>query len=298
MADQQISSDYLREVFRPEDRIALVLIDRQARSRHGVDTRIVTAGKAAGEPYQGWLRYKNTQKYDIYVGLNPVHPGATGRTKNDIAEVRHLYLDFDGGRGLAPIHALLARPDVPNPHFVLNTSPGNHQVIWRAEGFDKPDAERLLRGLSREAGADIAATDVSRVLRVPGFNNWKRETPHFVTVVDRPSQAAAVRPQDFPAVIFDRGRDVASTGLPHGPERVSGGKNSRSEIDWRNVLHRLERGDSPQTIERELAQARSDKPNPTYYAKHTVDRAVQSLELQGQRQTDRTCQSPRPGSAR
>jgi hypothetical protein len=274
MLDEQISPDYLREVFRPEDRIALVLIDRRSPDRNRVDTRIVTAGKAAGGPYQAWLRHKNAEHYDIYAGLNPVHAEATGRTKSDIAEVRHLYLDFDGARGLPPIHALLARPDIPNPHIIVNTSPGNHQVIWRAKDFEKPEAEALLRGLSREARADIAATDVSRVLRLPGFFNWKREEPHFVSVVDRPSQADAVRPQDFPVVIFDRGRDVASTALPHGLERLPSGKNSRSEIDWRNVLHRLERGDSRQAIERDLAQARSDKPNPSYYAKHTVERAV------------------------
>jgi hypothetical protein len=228
-------------VFRPEDRIALVLIDRRSADRHGIDARILTARKAAGEPYQAWLHQKNSEHYDIYAGLNPVHADAAGRTKDDIAEVRHLYLDFDGARGIAPINDLLTKPDLPKPHIIVNTSPGNYQVIWRAIGFEKPQAETLLRGLSREAGADIAATDVSRVLRLPGFVNWKRETPYFVSVVDRPSQAAAVRPQDFPAVVFDRGRDVASTGLPHGPERLPSGKNSRSERDWRNVLHRLER---------------------------------------------------------
>jgi hypothetical protein len=255
--------------------MALVLIDRRSGERNGVATRIVTVNKAAGEPYQAWLHHKNTEHYDIYAGLNPVHAQATRRTKSDIAEVRHLYLDFDGAKGRAPIDALLARQDVPKPHIIVNTSPGNHQVIWRALGFEKPAAEALLRGLSREAGADIAATDVSRVLRLPGFLNWKRESPYLVSVVDRPNQAAAVRPQDFPAVIYDRGRDVASTGLPHGPERLASGKNSRSEVDWRNVLNRLERGVSPQVIEHDLAQERSDKPNPSYYAKHTVERAVE-----------------------
>ena len=123
----------------------------------------------------------NASHYDVYIAMNPVKAEAAGRTKEDIAIVKHLYLDFDQG-GRKAVDDLIARPDMPKPSFIIETSPGKHQVIWKAEGFDAPTAERLLRGLARETGADIAATDVSRVLRLPGFNNWKREQPHFVTV--------------------------------------------------------------------------------------------------------------------
>jgi len=44
--------------------------------------------------------------------------------------------------------------------------------------FEKDQAESLQRALVRELGADLAATDSSRVLRLPGFYNHKYAKPH------------------------------------------------------------------------------------------------------------------------
>ncbi len=39
----------------------------------------------------------NDTGYDIYISMNPVKADARGRTKTDIAAIRHIYLDLDQG---------------------------------------------------------------------------------------------------------------------------------------------------------------------------------------------------------
>src|SRR5712664_2254980 len=90
------ASQYLKENFEPSDRIAILLLNR---SRGETTQRITSAEKASSPEFQAWLRYKNASGADIYVGMNPLRQDASTRTKEDIASIRHVYLDLDhGGR--------------------------------------------------------------------------------------------------------------------------------------------------------------------------------------------------------
>jgi len=81
----------------------------------------------------------------------------------------------------------------------VNTSPGKWQVSWRVEGFAKDEAEDLQRALARETGADPAATDCARVLRLPGFYNHKYDRPYLVRVEPHTALAGVIyRPEQFP----------------------------------------------------------------------------------------------------
>lgn len=57
--------------------------------------RLVSASHAASPRMQRFLRYENAHGSDIYVSMNTLKPEAKGRTRADIAEIRHLYLDLD-----------------------------------------------------------------------------------------------------------------------------------------------------------------------------------------------------------
>ena len=70
---------------------------------------------------------------------------ARSRTKEQIREVRHAYVDLDEEAG-ASLQTIRNSVDVPLPNFVLDTSPGNHQVVWQAEVLDTSHAEASLRG--------------------------------------------------------------------------------------------------------------------------------------------------------
>ena len=74
--------------------------------------------QAIAPRYLAWLAYQNHTGANVYVAANPLHSGSRKRTKDSIAEVRHLYLDIDedGDNRLA---ALPASGNVPVPSIVL-----------------------------------------------------------------------------------------------------------------------------------------------------------------------------------
>src|SRR6202030_4805017 len=69
---------------------------------------------------------------------------------------------------------------VPKPNYVLTSSPAKFQVVWKVEGMNLEEAETLLHAMAHEFGGDPAATDATRVLRLPGFANKKYETDFYV----------------------------------------------------------------------------------------------------------------------
>src|SRR5258708_22010673 len=175
--DRNVAAAYIRGNFESDDRLAVVLVNRRTKAWI---RRVSAAEKIAAPDYQAWLRHQNAQRCELYLSMNALHEGAGGRTKAEIVEIRHIYLDFDEN-GTAAVQRLFARPDVPTPSYVLNTSADKWQVVWRVEGFGKDEAERLQKGLARETGADPAATDCARVLRLPGFYNHKYRERFLVT---------------------------------------------------------------------------------------------------------------------
>jgi hypothetical protein len=264
-------SNYVRANYERNDRLAVVLIYRHpARVKH----EFATAEKISSPAYQAHLRAANFFGADIYLTVNTLKPGATGRTKSDIDAVRHVYLDLDGG-GKEAVDRIVSAPGMPLPHHILNTSPGKHQLIWSVTGFDRDQAENLVRGLAARHGADQAVWDAARVLRVPGFRNHKYESiKHYVK--DLQSDPAAVseyRPADFPEIEMagDPVMPAAASRTPGLPNRGV----SQSERDWAAVMGALQRGDHPRAIQAWLERSRQDKPKPRYYAQRTVQKAIQ-----------------------
>jgi hypothetical protein len=270
--DKGIAKNYIRTNFRDEDRLAVVFVHK--RSGH-VTQRIGTAERIASDPFQAWLRYMNREKNEVYIAMNVLKPEAHGRTKADITEIRHIYLDFDYA-GDEAIKALKERDDLPPPNHIIMSSPGRYQAVWRVEGFGQGQAEALMRGMVRELGADPAATDSSRVMRLPGFYNHKRATPHFVTIQNLNDNI--YRPEQFPEMTADdlarlitRAQSVEVLG------RHPGTPETQSERDWRFALRSIGRGEDPDAVIRDIEAYRHDKANPGYYARHTVEKALAVL---------------------
>src|SRR5579863_4986280 len=174
--DKQAASRYIRDNFEPSDRLAVVLIHK---SSGAVLQRFSTAERLATDEYQRWLRHMNAQKHQGSIAMNALEPNSYGRTKADVAAIRHIYLDFDRD-GTKAVQAMRDRPDIPEPNYLLNTSPDKWQAVWKVQGFEKGQAEDLMRGLVRELGADSAATDSSRAMRLPGLYNHKYSSPFMV----------------------------------------------------------------------------------------------------------------------
>ena len=264
---------YVLENFAAQDRIALLALHRASNE---VIQRITIAETLSTHDFQAWLSYLNSQKYDLYLSMNTLKPGSRGRTKQDIDCVRHIFLDFDQN-GDRAVEKLLARNDLPQPNYLVSTSLGRWQVIWKVEGFEKTAAEELEKGLVQSTGADPSVIDVARVLRLPGFYNHKYRPAYLVTAEGRSD--AIRRPDHFPKLpidqsIAERLRDNLSqrrdTAL-HLP--------SQSERDWAYAKRALGRGETERRVTEEIARYRvGQKHNPQDYAQRTVRKAVRQLE--------------------
>lgn len=264
------AAQYIHENFDPNDRVALVLVSRK---HGGVVQRIASAERIAAADFQRWLHFMNAGRYEVYLSMNALNPRATGRTKDDIATIRHIYLDLDEG-GQEAVNRLLERSDIPRPNYIVTSSPEKYQVIWKVEGFTQDQAEGMQRALVRETGADPAATDSSRVLRLPGFFNHKYDEPHRVTAQKLSDEV--YRPEHFPRFTPEQLSPIS------GERQLPEGHRSQSERDWAYAMRALARGDPQEEIIAAMARYRSDKPNPHYYAEHTVKKAAAVFKQRSQ----------------
>jgi RepB DNA-primase from phage plasmid len=269
--------DYIRANFDPSDRLAVLVKNRK---RGETLQRISTAVRIASPQFQDWLRYKNDQDgSDIYIGMNPLKPEAHTRTKDDIQAIKHVYLDLDHG-GAKSLAAIQQSDRVPPPSYVLSTSPHKFQAIWKVEGFNQEQAETLLHALAREFDGDPAATDSTRVLRLPGFTNKKYEEEYRVTVHSQTD--GTYHPRDFKL----RTDPVDAGPARWNPSRertaASGPRElSQSERDWAYAKRALARGALPEEVMRDIAEFRAhEKHDPEDYAQRTVAKAQAELNAQ------------------
>src|SRR5216684_8958615 len=231
------ASEYINDNFKPSDRIAVLVLNRKLGE---TTQRFTTAQKASSPEFQAWLRYKNAGGADIYMGMNALHHHASTRTKEDIEKISHVYLDIDHG-GTASLEALENSDLIPRPNYVLNTSPEKFQVVWKVEGMTIEEAEGLNQAMVREFDGDPAATDSTRVLRLPGFANKKYEEDFYVQAHTGSTQTYHLR--DFKL-------QVDSQDTPRHHEEVarrqsaSSSALSQSEHDWAYAKRALVRGDA------------------------------------------------------
>jgi hypothetical protein len=265
-AMSQTATDFLTRCFAPGETIALLL---RRENGERPTQRVVRLEQALSPAYLRWLAHENHDGANVYVAANPLRSGSRRRTKESIAEVRHLYIDIDVD-GEARVATLLASDAVPTPTAILSTSPGKYQALWRVDGFDFEHQETTLKLLAIAFGGDSACTDCNRVLRIPGFLNCKYSPAHRVTL-EYPCDSVS-NPDDF---------DLDMAALPlHGIARqMQPGKHTHSEQDWAWVLEELSAGKDAEKLTHALASRRADKPNPLYYAQRTVDMASARLWL-------------------
>jgi hypothetical protein len=269
---QLTAAQYVLALHQPEDRVAVLV---RNRTRGQTIQRILLAEDIASPLFQDWLKHQNDGGADIFLGMNPLRANSYARTKESIREIRHVYLDLDEGAA-ASLREIRTDAAAPIPNFVLDTSPEKNQVIWRVDGLEREQAEALLRSLATQFQGDIAATDISRVLRMPGFANHKYNEAFLVRAIQETHAIHHLR--DF--VIYDDS-PAAPRRLAdghHSSRRMPAGHRSQSEADWAFAKRALARGDAPDEVIRRIADYRAeDKADPDYYAQLTVSKAQKAL---------------------
>jgi hypothetical protein len=267
--------EYVLALHEAADTVPVLL---RNRARGQTLQRIASAETIASPEFQSWLTDQNRAGSDIFIGMNPLKEGASNRTKDNVKEVRHVYLDLDDDATAALAH-LRDSLDAPPPNFVLNTSPGKYQVVWKIESVDVEQAESLLHSLAAQFGGDSAATDATRVLRLPGFANRKytADTAFLVEAHQESDRMYSLRDFTVQDDAPDAPRHIEDA---HSTKRVMPrGHRSQSEADWAFAKRALARGDDPQEVIRRIADYRvDDKADPNYYARLTVTKAQAALE--------------------
>lgn len=289
-ASEEAVRRYITDNFKQDDWLAVFVRNSETGD---VVQRVSPAQRIASSDYQRWLRYMNAHGSDVYMSLNTFRDHAQGRTKADLKEIRHLYLDIDQ-QGPERLAAVLSDDTVPTPNYVLNTSPGKFQVVWRVEGFGPDEAESALRALVQRFGGDPAATDSTRVFRLPGFSNKKYEQDFQLTIRSEAPPTLVYRPEDFKVPSPEREQSPAVSPSRREPVRTNGGNLSQSERDLAYAIRHLKAGDDPDDIIRAIAGYRSvdqhdrrnaarviahKKPKPRYYAELTVTKAMAHLGI-------------------
>jgi hypothetical protein len=280
------ASEYILALHSPEDRVAVLV---RNRVRGQTIQRILAAEAIASPTFLYWLMEQNESGGDIFLGMNPIKAHCYSRTKENVREIRHVYLDLDE-EAAHSLEAIRSSGDIPTPNFVLDTSLEKNQVIWRVDRMNPEQAESLLRSLATQFGGDIAATDISRMLRVPGFANRKYNERFLVRAIQETDQI--YRLHEF-AVYGDSPDAPRHLGDEHGhARRLRSGHRSQSEADWAYAKRALARGDQPEDIIRKIADFRSeDKADPDYYARLTVTKAGAEL-MRHESVTDQSIDPP------
>jgi hypothetical protein len=106
--------------------------------------------------------------YCMYCGVNAIAPWNRKRTRESIGAVRHVFLEADND-GPVVLARIAARSDLPDPSYVLHSSPNRVHVFWRVVGFSPTHVEALQKQLARELETDPAATPVTQASRLAGF---------------------------------------------------------------------------------------------------------------------------------
>jgi hypothetical protein len=248
--------------------IALCLIPPDAQ---GAEHRFTPVDRLSR--FLPYARYRNVRGWGVYVTPSVLKPASTNRRKSSFQQQqRVIYLDCDRPDCLDRI-----RERYPDPTVVARTSKRRHQVYWRLDQpVDVAAQQQLMSAMAVDVGADQAATDVARVLRLPGFWNRKPGRNNTVDLVFTCDHAVTYQSLWRPAQPSRTGAILPSrpTSTGRSSPAVLGG--SQSERDWYEVHRRLALGHPAENVVSWLQAQRTDKPDPAYYARYTVTKAVQT----------------------
>ena len=272
---------YTSLLYMPSDRIALCLIKGQA-----VQHRF-TAVKDIGK-FIPFLKAQNCQGWNIYITPSILKGGAVRRTKESfMLEQNVIYVDADNKRAMEKV-----RSEYPYPTLVVKTSIGHYHIYWK---LDKKilveEQESVMKRLAKDIGSDPAATDVSRVLRLPGF--WHKSKGNTVDIVF--TRNTKVQYKFFLSIMpshviskltinstpqHHRAKGVQKSGELFTHKIMGNGKEkfvfkSKSHEDWYLVNEWLRQGISEvECVERLKARRAGEKKDVDYYSRHTVEKAL------------------------
>lgn len=126
----------------------------------------------------------NATERHCYFGANP-RTGKGGSTAEAVALARCLFADFDGGVSANEARERIATAGLPEPTAIVFTGGGVH-CWWRlTEPMTDDDAWHVrMKAIAQALGSDQSICDWPRIMRLPGFTNWKHDHKPLASLVD------------------------------------------------------------------------------------------------------------------
>lgn len=112
------------------------------------------------------------------VGMMIGRSGSGSRSASAVDEIGAVFIDRD--KGELTRKQLMALP-LP-PHLIVDTSPDNFHAYWLVKGCSVDHFKPVQKALASTFGTDANVCDASRVMRVPGTINWKRDKPFLASI--------------------------------------------------------------------------------------------------------------------
>ncbi len=118
------------------------------------------------------MNYKPPKNKNVYAGMFERRHKGNGKITN-CSKTNVIYLDFDDTT-LETIRYTIDIKGLPLPSMIINSGGGFH-VYWTLDKSAGHEIKPLLKELAKILGADLAATDIARIMRIPDTNNLKRD---------------------------------------------------------------------------------------------------------------------------
>jgi len=201
---------------------------------------------------EGFLRRHDRAGVGLYFCISTLRNGANGRSKSNVGWIAGLHADIDyKDHDLTPdeIRQQIGQTFLP-ASIVVETGGGVHSYwLFHEAEAAMPEmvarVEAALRRLADHLGGDPQCAEISRLMRIPGSVNYKREAPVAVRVLgDRPAARyelaeleewlAEARP-----LLTRRPKQGNGAGEPFAAYAGNGGK-PRIDVDARLAAMRHE----------------------------------------------------------
>jgi replicative DNA helicase len=171
--------DLLGSIFEPDDIIEFRPLPPAAGRRWSTLTEIPDIVE--------WLEKLNSDDHlrvHAYFGANPRKAKGSSQAEG-VALARCLFADFDGGIVLEDAYARIKAADLPWPTAILESGGGVH-AWWRlSQPMTDADAwHERMKALAGALGSDQSVCDWPRIMRLPGFVNWKHEQRPLAVLKD------------------------------------------------------------------------------------------------------------------
>jgi RepB DNA-primase from phage plasmid len=197
---------------------------------------------------------------DMWVGAAP--RARQDGTANGVSRVWCLWVDVDGGGSLKRLAGFSVQPTM----VIRSGSEGCAHAYWSLrEPLSPADTQRANRRLALALGADMAATDATRILRPAGSINHKHSPPREVrcTRLELEVFTAMQVVGELPDSDHYRRRAPRAPAISNDPDRALGGlvrvvrnapEGSRNQILFWAVCRAVEHADIGELSEHQAVE--------------------------------------------